>query len=101
MLGWAGWDHREQALALARLLMSRREEEAWMADRLTPLLAGLAELEPWLHQWHADLDPAFGMSAADAITGMVDNLCAELGLTRADLAAWRPPTPVRGRRRAT
>lgn len=100
VLGWAGWDHAEQARALARLVVER-VQEGWDAAALTPLLAGLAELEPWLHQWHGEVDPAFGASPAELITGMLEGQLSGLGLTRADLAAWRPPTPTRGRPRRT
>ena len=34
--------------------------------RLTPLLAGLPEVMPWVRQWHGEIDPAFGQSPADA-----------------------------------
>lgn len=54
------------------------------------LLVGLAELEPWLHQWHADVDAAFGTSPAEAITALLDQQLAGLGRTRDDLTAWRP-----------
>ena len=48
LLGWAGCDHLQQAQALAAYIGERRELDAWDAGRLTPLLAGLAELLPWL-----------------------------------------------------
>jgi hypothetical protein len=99
VVGWAGWDHAEQARALARLLLQRQSEDGWGREELLPLLAGLAELEPWLHQWHSDVDPAFGQSPAQAITALLDGQLAQYALTRQDLSAWRPPTPVRGRRR--
>src|SRR5262249_33444076 len=57
VLGWAGWDHLAQARALAGVYLDRKTQAAWPADRLLPLLAGLLELEPWLHQWHADPRP--------------------------------------------
>src|SRR5690606_27123243 len=97
VVGWAGWDHAEQARALARELTQARSEGA---DRevLVPLLAGLIELEPWLKQWHHDVDPAFGVSPADAIATMIDSQLNELGITRADATAWQPPAPTRGRR---
>src|SRR6185312_4722613 len=34
VLGWAGWDHLEQARALAELTVSGRELEAWPTERL-------------------------------------------------------------------
>jgi len=68
-------------------------------ETVTPLLAGLAELEPWLHQWHNAPDPSKGGSVpATAITGMVEQMLARFALTRDDLTAWAPPAPVRGRR---
>ena len=60
LLGWASWDHAQQALALNRIVDERLAEDA-PAERLGPLGAGLAELEPWLEQWHAEEDPAFGL----------------------------------------
>ena len=93
VFGWAGWDHRDQAIALARLVQTASDEVR------VPLLAGLAELEPWLHQWHAEPDARTGASPAETITAMLDGQAYELGMTRADLRAWRPPAPTRGRRR--
>ena len=100
VLGWAGWDHAEQARALARVILERQTQEGWGREELLPLLAGLAELEPWLHQWHAEMDPAFGQSPAAAITALLDQQLNQYQLTRADLAAWRPPAAVRGRSRS-
>ena len=57
LLGWAGWDHLAQAQALATVYLDRKTQGGWQAERLLPLLAGLVELEPWLHQWHADPQP--------------------------------------------
>ena len=101
LLGWAGWDHLRQAQALATYVSERRELDAWGRDELTPLLAGLAELLPWVAQWHPDLDPEYGVRPADAYTAFLDEQLLQLGLTRGDLAAWRPPTATRGRRRGS
>ncbi len=100
VLGWAGWDHAEQARALARLLVDRGSE-GYPVERLVPLMAGLAELEPWLEQWHSEMDPAFGASPAQAIRGLLEQNLTLHGLTRADLAAWRPQATARGRKAAT
>ena len=99
VLGWAGWNHRDQAIALVREVMSQQALGA-PDEALVPLVAGLVELEPWLHQWHTDLEPEFGSSAAQAVTSQIDQFLAHLRLTRADVTAWRPPTPTRGRRRS-
>ena len=91
VIGWAGWDHLGQSRALARLIVERTQGEGMAAEQVLPLVAGLVELEPWLHQWHADPDAAFGgMSPATFITGFIDSQLAALGATRTDAKAWRP-----------
>ena len=100
LLGWAGWDHLQQAQALAAYISERRELDAWAATRLTPLLAGLAELLPWLRQWHGVVDPAFGQSPAGAYEQFLDQQLLSLRLTQDDLTAWKPQLPPRGRRTA-
>lgn len=88
VLGWAGWDHLDQAQALATLYYDRKTNEAWDADRLLPLLAGLVELEPWLHQWYSDPAPGYPSGPATFYTRVViDTELAALGRGRADLAA--------------
>ncbi len=91
LLGWAGWDHLQQAQALTTYVTDRREFDAWEAGKLTPLLAGLGELLPWVAQWHPDVDPEFGVRPADAYTGFLDEQLLQLGLTRDDLTGWLPP----------
>jgi hypothetical protein len=67
LLGWAGWDHREQALALYGLTEERQNVDGWDSDRVKPLVQGLAEVMPWVRQWHNEVDPAFGQSVADVL----------------------------------
>ncbi|MFZ5870986.1 MAG: BREX-2 system adenine-specific DNA-methyltransferase PglX [Actinomycetota bacterium] len=90
VLGWAGWDHLAQAQALSRLVLERSQQDGWDADRLTPLLAGLTELEPWLHQWHDEPDPLYGGSPAAFYTAFLDDQLQGHGLTREAVRAWRP-----------
>lgn len=97
LLGWAGWDHAEQALALASLI-SQRIEEGWDAATLTPLLAGLHELAPWVRQWHNKIDPEYGESVADTIDEELTTRLNEHHLTVTDLTSWRPAPTARGRR---
>ncbi|MGY1621050.1 BREX-2 system adenine-specific DNA-methyltransferase PglX [Geodermatophilus sp. SYSU D00965] len=101
MVGWAGWDHLQQAQALATLIVERREIDGWSPERLVPMLAGLAELEPWVHQWHAAVDPSYGTTPGAFYTEFLEDTLRECELTRDDLAAWRPPAPSRGRPRKT
>lgn len=101
LLGWAGWDHAEQALALASLVDERVATDGWdqeNPEKLIPMLAGLAELLPWVRQWHGEIDPEYGESVADTIEEVLRSHSADLGVTTEDLAAWRPPASTRGRR---
>lgn len=94
--GWAGWNHLQQAQALAALFQARKQE-GWDAARLTPMLAGLLELLPWLKQWHNEPSADFeGLKLGDYFEGYLDEQCAELGLTRDGLRAWRPAAKTRG-----
>ena len=72
---------------------------------VTPLLAGVLELLPWIHQWHPDLDPLYGGPPGAFFEGWLDGQLAELGVTRETrLRAWRPPCAdprTEGRRRST
>lgn len=86
VIGWAGWHHLDQAQALATLYLARKTEDGWPRERLLPLLAGLAELEPWLHQWHADKAPGYPGSPAAFYTTFIDMELSALGCGRADLA---------------
>jgi hypothetical protein len=99
LLGWAGWDHLQCAQALATVIVERREMDGWDCERLVPLLAGLAELEPWVLQWHPEIDPAYGMAPGAFYRSFLDDTLRECELTRDDPARWRPPAPTRGRPR--
>ncbi|GAB3156786.1 BREX-2 system adenine-specific DNA-methyltransferase PglX [Micromonospora sonneratiae] len=100
LIGWAGWDHHEQAQALAVLIVQRDEQAGWSAEKLTPLLAGLREVMPWVRQWHGEFDPMIGDSPAAVYDGFLAERLGAYGLTEGDLAAWRPPAATRGRRRS-
>jgi hypothetical protein len=91
VVGWAGWNHLERAQALAQYVTRMRQEERWDADRLTPLLAGIAEQLPWVMQWHNRFDPSIGRRVGDAYADFLSGQLAELGLVSEDLVAWRPP----------
>ncbi|MGA3540990.1 BREX-2 system adenine-specific DNA-methyltransferase PglX [Micromonosporaceae bacterium DT194] len=98
LIGWAGWDHREQAQALATLIVARDQEDGWGAERLTPLVAGLREVLPWVRQWHGEFDPAWGASPGDIYAGFLDEVTNRLHLTDETLTGWRPPKTTRGRK---
>jgi hypothetical protein len=91
VIGWAGWNHLDQAQALATLYIGRKTDEGWPADRLRPLLAGLVELEPWLHQWYSETTPGYPGNPAAFYTTLIDTELAGLGYGRADLAPEKLP----------
>jgi hypothetical protein len=97
VVGWAGWDHLQQAQALAAYYVDR-QNEGWSPERLTPLLVGLLDLVPWLQQWHNDVDPQFNMRLGDYFADYVAQQARALGLTVDALRAWTPPEPTRGRK---
>lgn len=99
LLGWAGWDHREQAFALITLIEERSGTDGWGVEKLTPLLAGLLEIMPWVRQWHNEVDDNFGATPAYEYDTYLTSQREKYGLTEDDLRAWKPPAPTRGRRR--
>jgi len=96
LYGWAGWDHREQGQALATYFTNT----ALSTEEITPFLAGLLELQPWLYQWHNEFDILYSGSPADFFAGYRQQMQGEHGLTDDDLRNWRPPAATRGRRAA-
>ena len=99
LLGWAGWDHAQQALALS-LIIEQREQDGWADERLVPLVAGLAELQPWVEQWHGEVDPAYGVSLAAFCRRAAHARAAQVGKTLDELEAWRPEPGRRGHQAA-
>ncbi|MER5790272.1 BREX-2 system adenine-specific DNA-methyltransferase PglX [Streptomyces sp. NPDC001980] len=99
LLGWAGWDQRDQAMALLNVVRNRGRNEAWPEERFVPLLAGLAELMPWLRQWFGDVDEEWGEeSAAKEIQSFLDAQLTGRGIAPSALSDWRPAKKSRGRR---
>jgi hypothetical protein len=97
--GCEGWNHLQQAQALAALYQKRKVEEGWAKERLVPMLAGLNELVPWVIQWHNEPSAEFGgMRLGDYFRDFVSGQCQELGVTLEQVRAWRPQ-PKASRRR--
>lgn len=101
VIAWAGWNHLQQATAVAGYYMDMKESEGWEAARLQPLLAALLELVPWLEQWHNEMDPVFGERMGHYYKGFVTEEARAQGFTLDDLRAWKPaPTAAkRGRKK--
>ena len=82
VIGWAGWNHLDRARALAAwYLQARRDGRD--ATHLTPLLAGLAELVPWLRQWYDEPNPDPALDhPGTQIAALVDTETALAGANR-------------------
>jgi hypothetical protein len=97
--GWAGWNYADRGMAIARFANDLVQSSV-AVEQVVPLVGALLEIEPWLKQWHDDIDPRFGVSPASATAGIIASLLARLDLGRDAIAAWRPPQATgRGRRR--
>ena len=94
MLGWAGWDHYQQAQAVVSLIDTHLEA-GLAAERALPLLQGLAELLPWLSQWFGK-DPEFG-DIGVVYRGAWQERVQRAGVTTDAVSAWTQPKSVRGR----
>ena len=102
VIAWAGWNHLQQATAIASYYLDMKDNEGWTPERLQPLLAGLLELVPWLEQWHNDVEPIYGERMGHYCKGFLAEEARAQGFTVADLKSWKPAlaTTSRGRRRA-
>ncbi|MFJ2257462.1 BREX-2 system adenine-specific DNA-methyltransferase PglX [Streptomyces sp. NPDC087844] len=84
VLGWGGWDHEEQAVALTETIVAREESGNWEREDFIPYLAGLQELLFWVEQWHPDEAGVY----QEALAGWQhEDIFA---VTSEDLRAWRP-----------
>lgn len=97
-VAWAGWNHLQQVEALVGYYDARKRE-GWDAKRLVPLLAGIDQLLPWVHQWHPEVLEEFGESAGESYQKLLNDDAHELGLTLDVIRNWTPPPKTRGRGR--
>ncbi|MGW7327579.1 BREX-2 system adenine-specific DNA-methyltransferase PglX [Streptomyces sp. NPDC054840] len=100
MLGWAGWDHKDQAQALFDLLKARTTRDGWDTERIVPLLAGLREVMPWVVQWHSEYDDEWGDVPAEELVAEYEDQLRKHQVGAAELIAWRPVKKTRGRKPA-
>jgi hypothetical protein len=87
---WAGFDHAQQAQAVAGYYLERKEQDGAGVDALVPLLAGLRELLPWLDQWHAAPTDEAPDGVAAAYQEFFANELRGMGKAEGDLAGWKP-----------
>ena len=98
VVAWAGWDHLQQATALAAYYQRIRSREGWTPDRLVPLLAGLLELVPWLIQWHNEINPEYDLRMGDDYRDFVRDEAQTIGYTLDQVRGWEPPAKAKGGR---
>ncbi|QEG24769.1 BREX-2 system adenine-specific DNA-methyltransferase PglX [Mariniblastus fucicola] len=93
MIAWAGYDHLQLARAISAHYVDIKNNLGGNEDpRLVPLLAGIMELLPWLHQWHNEVDPEFDMRMNEYYDNtFVESNAAELCLSREEIRNWQPP----------
>ena len=85
LIAWAGWDHLQQAQAIAEYYLEAKDNHGWPATKLKLLLAGLLDLLPWLKQWHNQIDSDYGMGLGDYFEGFLEQECRSLDLTLDEL----------------
>lgn len=98
LIAWAGWNHLQQAQALAEYFLDAKQNQGWPPEKLRLLLAGLLDLLPWLKQWHNDPDPDYGMGLGDYFDGFLNEECRGLSTTVEELNGIRTHAEPQGRR---
>lgn len=83
-IAWAGWDHLQQAKALAAHYQTLQSDGA-PEPQLARALASLHQLIPWLLQWHNELDADYGLRMGDYFQSFVADESRRLHLTPDDL----------------
>ena len=99
-IAWAGYDHLQQARAIAAHYVDIQEKTGGGRDpRLPILLACLVELLPWLKQWHNDIDPEHNLKMGDYYADFVNEEARLMETTVDDIKDWTPPRNTRKKRR--
>jgi hypothetical protein len=99
VIAWAGWDHLQQAQAIAAYYERVKNHEGWTPDRRVPLLTGILELIPWLKQWHNEIHPEYHERMGDFFQQFVEDEARTMEMTLNDIRAWSPPVQSRTRGR--
>jgi hypothetical protein len=82
---WAGFNPLQQAQAIATYYLEMKEREGWGNERLVLLLAGIAELVPWVKQWHNDPHPEHGERMGDYFAQFLSEEAAALGVPASEI----------------
>ena len=94
---WAGWDHLQQATALASYYLDMKENEGWAPERLKLLLAGFRNSCRGSSNGTTNTAPST-LPAWATTSNRSSDEARDLGFTIAELRAWTPPVkPTAGR----
>ena len=101
VIAWAGWDHLQQAQAIAAYYERVKNNEGWTPDRRIPLLTGILDLIPWLKQWHNDIHPEYRERMGDFFQQFVEDEARAMEMTLDQIREWTPPaqSSTRGRKK--
>ncbi|MEU5024290.1 BREX-2 system adenine-specific DNA-methyltransferase PglX [Streptomyces milbemycinicus] len=90
LLGWSGWNDTDRVRVLFDLVAMYRQDPHPSLYQITPLLAGIQEMLPWVRQWEAYPEPDPRADPAGGFQREFDDLRTAFGLTSHDLTSWRP-----------
>lgn len=93
-IGWAGWDHLQQGLALMSLYSDLKDEDA-SRETLGCVLSGLKEQLPWILQWHNDINPDMGIRLGDYLRDQLLVAASDIEVAVEDLENFVPVTTKR------
>lgn len=101
VVAWAGWDHLQQAQAIAAYYERVKNQEGWTPERRVPLLTGILELIPWLKQWHNDIHPEYKERMGNFFEQFVEDEARVMEMTMDQIRGWKPPvqSSSRGRKK--
>jgi hypothetical protein len=91
VIAWAGYDHLQLTKAVSAFFAEVQQTGGSEDPRLIPLLGCILELNPWVKQWHNDVDPDFGYRLGDYFANFVEDEARTLGKTVDDIRGWQPP----------
>ncbi|OLT29175.1 hypothetical protein BJF83_00785 [Nocardiopsis sp. CNR-923] len=97
VLGWAGWDAHERACVLVDIVDDNLAPPTAALDAVVPLLAGLAEVLPWVDRVGAGIGPVHAPPDSSWPRRRFEGFLERLGLSEETVTTWAPLPPRRGR----
>ncbi|MEV2278788.1 BREX-2 system adenine-specific DNA-methyltransferase PglX [Nocardiopsis sp. NPDC049922] len=97
VLGWAGWDAYERAWVLVNIIDDHLAPPTATTESVIPLLAGLAEVLPWVDRVGAGIGPVHAPPDSSWPRRRFEGFLERLGLSEETVTTWAPPPPRRGR----